>query len=248
MTKQEAIAKAAKLLRLATSSNPHEAALAASRAQEIIDKHNLSMGDVNNTEQQTEDNEPIVNFGQDYLDASGPGSPTCTYKVKLCSGIARANQCRIILYAGRGISIIGRPGDVATVRYFTSWLTQEIINLVKRDCLGRSDAYKNAYRVGAVITIVEKVRAQFDATVQAAKQEQAGNNLALVRINNAVARLERRAADVDKFIETTMKLGKARAGGSFSDHGGFAAGRKAAQTINIGARKAVGRGAVGQLN
>lgn len=42
----EALAKAAKLLRLAQSSNPHEASLAAAKAQDIMDRFKLSGADI----------------------------------------------------------------------------------------------------------------------------------------------------------------------------------------------------------
>jgi hypothetical protein len=43
----EVFARVAKLFRLSESSNAHEAALAASRAQELIDRHKLDVNGIN---------------------------------------------------------------------------------------------------------------------------------------------------------------------------------------------------------
>lgn len=54
MTKDEAIRKVQKLLRLATSPNEHEAALAAMRAKEILTKYNLTGFEINEETGQAE--------------------------------------------------------------------------------------------------------------------------------------------------------------------------------------------------
>ena len=61
MTRDEAIAKARKLLSLAESDNAHEAALATARAQEIFDRYEINQAIV---DLQGEENEPDKGRGR----------------------------------------------------------------------------------------------------------------------------------------------------------------------------------------
>jgi len=66
MTYDEAIQKAAKLLRLANSSNPHEAALAAARAQEIMDRYQIDHASITIADNgHARPDEPIQDFKAD---------------------------------------------------------------------------------------------------------------------------------------------------------------------------------------
>ena len=46
MTREQAIDRAKKLMSLGNSDNPHEAALAVSRAQELLSRHAIEMADL----------------------------------------------------------------------------------------------------------------------------------------------------------------------------------------------------------
>jgi hypothetical protein len=62
MTYEEALRKAAACLRLSKSSNQAEAALAAAKAQEIMDKYQIS-AEVLKLDQPKEADEPVMDFG-----------------------------------------------------------------------------------------------------------------------------------------------------------------------------------------
>jgi ElaB/YqjD/DUF883 family membrane-anchored ribosome-binding protein len=63
---QDIVDRIAKLLALATSSNEHEAAAAAAKAQEILTEHNLRLEDI-----KTEHKSPELPIEQVEIDSSG---------------------------------------------------------------------------------------------------------------------------------------------------------------------------------
>lgn len=252
MTYQEAIEKAAKLLRLATSSNPHESALAASRAQEIIDRYKLTGVSADLSGAQPD--EPIKDFRDDPLDG---GKKLDRWRWSLFSSIANSNQCSGYVANSGGIAVVGRPSDVQTVRYFYSWLTREVDRLASRDCTGNGRSYWNNYRLGVVDTVRTKLTEQFAATVASVKHEAEQQDLvtgdaghmALVCVNNAIARIEKRTAEVESWVEQNLKL-RNQSGSRYSYNPlARAMGQKAGQEIRMKpSAGSLGRGAVGQLN
>lgn len=255
MTYQEAIEKAAKLLRLATSSNPHESALAASRAQEIIDRYKLT--DVSADLSGSQPDEPIRDFGADPLDC---GRKLDRWRWYLFLGIADGNQCKGYLSNKGGIAIVGRPSDVNTVRYFYTWLTREVNRLADRDCTGYGRTYRNNFRLGVVDTVRQKLKAQFAETIAKVKQEAAEadalqlaagdtSSMALVRVNSAVARIERRTVEVASWMKKNLNLHSSRRSSGAYDPGARSAGRAAGNEIRMRpSAGGLGRGAVAQLN
>lgn len=168
MNHAEALEKAKKLLRLSQSSNPHEAALAASRAQEIIDRFkiesiSLELDDKNAAQMP---DEPIKDFRADPLDDSGRAE---TWKYRLASEIAKQNQCK--LYSCRGICIIGRPSDATAVRYLFAWLSREIDRLANAHCAGYGRNYFNNFRIGAAETVARRLAEQKQSTLDTIRAE-----------------------------------------------------------------------------
>jgi len=140
MTYEEALQKAVKLLRLSQSSNPNEAALAAGKAQEIIDRYNIESVALDMASgDKPQPDEPIKDFGFDPLDAGT--KKISTWSWRLFTVISRGNGCKGYLTRnkGGGIAIVGRPSDVQTVRYFYAWLKQEVERLAQRDCRARAE-------------------------------------------------------------------------------------------------------------
>lgn len=235
MTHEEAIAKAVKLLKLAQSDNPNEAALAAARAQDIMDRFKLSGLSADMDEGGTPD-EPIVNISEPIEPKQGS-----TWIVRLIVALAQANQCRV--YKGGSASyVVGRTSDAQTVRYLYGWLKAEVNRLAARDGRGYSAVWKNNFRLGAVDTIVRKLRESQEATKRAVVAE-AANPGAIVLVKDALARLEERSKSVDLWVEQNMRFGKARGHyGGQSDYGAREAGRKAGEEINLNTNT---RGALG---
>lgn len=258
MTQQEAIDKALKLLRLAKSSNEHEAALAASKAQEVMDKYKLDISSLEYDKQDAErDSEQVKDFGY--------GDPLIEFShlsdnrwlLSLATTVARSNQCRIIyskidgvtgnlgkeIKRGATIKIVGHPSDVQVVRYLYSYLRNEVERLIKENCVGNSISYKRGFGLGVVDTIANKLWEQKKQTESAMRGEYAHNPLALVRVNNAIAKVEKRSMAVDKYIEQNMNLGKGRGGYANKTEGmnARAHGRVAGENV----RFTLARGALG---
>lgn len=261
MTYQDALAKAAKLLKLAQDKrgNENETAQAAAMAQKIIDEHKLDINDLNFDQQQKEeDNEPVVDFRDDPMDLDARNFHF-RWLMNLASGIARLNQCRVLQRRGSlysSILILGRPSDVATVRYLYAWLKQEVFRLDKTQ-IGHSYTYRRSYCLGVVDTINQRLAAMQKATFAEKQVEQANNPLALVRVNTALARIEKRSQDVENFMKAAQKLpkgapgaiGKGRASAEERNYtGGRYAGQRDGHKVRITSAKAgLGSGAK-QLN
>jgi len=204
MNLQEAIEKAAKLLRLATSPNVNEAALAAAKAQEIIDKYRLDVNDIDfDANTKREDSEPVKDFGyNDPLDAPD-AKQFAKEMISLANLISYHNQTyvsyRKLSTYHIEIRIVGRPADVQTTRYLYGFYKLQVLEMVKRMCVGNSPTYKGQFIMGVIDAIREKLRVQFDLTVKSARDSAADNSLALVRVNKAVSRLEDRRKEVILF-------------------------------------------------
>jgi hypothetical protein len=221
-----AMRKAAALLRLAQSDNPHEAALAASRAQEIIDRYKLNLAALDSAPSE-EPAEEISNFKDDPLD---DGS---IWKALLAQSIARVNQCQVYRMSGH-VHLIGRPSDVAIIRPFYAYLAGEIERLASRHCRGNSRTYWNNFRLGAVETINQRLKASLAATVETVKAEAlaAGNSNALAIVTNSLALIEKRREEVAAWTRANMNLRSSSSRASYS-HSGREAGRAAGHGVNL---------------
>lgn len=239
MSYNEAINKAAKLLRLSKSSNPHEAALAGARAQEIITRFKLDAMSLEISEGEKPD-EPIKNFGDDPIDQKGG-----TWRWRLVLPVAKHNQCKLYLSGGKPC-LIGRPSDVQTVRYIYGWLSQEVESLTAKECLGNGRTYANNFRLGCVDTIQAKFDAMRKETEDAMKREAQEKDLAenlntgmaLIRINSAIVKLEQKAQAVEQWAEKNMRLRRGSASRSRYDRSAREHGRIAGQNIRIQPTKA----------
>jgi hypothetical protein len=143
----ELLARIKKLLALAESSNENEAALAAARAQELLDLHKLSSGEVDaklfDAENPVDESELTEDFGRYRIG-------WVSWKCKLLHHIARLNGCTLLYgYSScykdgkiwtnpkfqikhtRRITIIGRESDRQIVEYLSAYLSREIERLAK---------------------------------------------------------------------------------------------------------------------
>lgn len=239
MNHQEAIEKAVKLLRLATSSNPHEAALAASRAQEIIDRFNIEAASLALDGKASNESEPIRDFGSDPLEEKHS-----TWRWRFLATLVRMNGCKAYLES-RHYKIIGRPSDVQTVRYFFAWLCREIDRLCAAECKGNGRVFINNWRIGCAETISERLRAQQKTTRQAMiKEIETGSlpleykNQALIRLQSAVSAVDKKLDDVEAWAKANKNL-KAR-GSERKGIGNYEAreqGRQAGYKVRMAAAK-----------
>lgn len=238
-----AMRKAAALLRLAQSDNPHEAALAAARAQEIIDRYKLNIASATtDNAAAVESSEPVQNFDRDPL---AQDATVQRWKCYLAMGIAKGNQC-MVYTCGTAICLIGRASDVATVRYFFTYLVGEIERLAEKHCRGCGRTYWNNFRIGAAETVTQRLEESRAQTIENVKAEALANGgeSALVVVNNSLALMKKKAHEVDLWAASNMKLRNRSAGKTRHHESARDAGRRAGRSIPLGANSgALGSGA-----
>lgn len=179
-----------KLLALATSSNPHEAALAAARAVELIDAYRLASLLAEEVAQ------PITDGRDDPLErAKRPRK----WRSALASALAEVNGC-VAWSCLRGgeteLYILGRAEDRAMVRALWDWLAPRIEWLSATHGAGRDRRWHEAFRVGAVQTIARRLR-----------DPAAADTPGLVRVQQDL--VARRAA-VEAYAAEHLGLGRGR--------------------------------------
>jgi hypothetical protein len=236
------IGKIARLLKLAEGkgTTPAEAATAAAQAQRLMLKHNIEQAAVEGA-----DVEPSESIERGTM---WSGGKVVVWKMSLANSVARMNSCRVLIhsggYGGASLSLIGRPSDAAIVRYLFAYLTREIDRLAST---ARPDpwssvgvrAYRNAFRRGAVETVVARMRADRRKDRQAVVD--AGTHC------SALAVVDKRDAEVqahlEKYSRRTYKAGRVSSASGLRD--GRDAGRRLALRSGLGeggARASLGRG------
>ena len=203
-----------KLLALAGSPNVHEAALAAARAQALIDAHRL---------QHLLDAEHEDPVGDDRGHPLESGRRLRKWKSVLAQSLASLNGC--IAYTERSgkqkhIVLVGTAADRAAVVALWEWLVRRIEWLSATHGAGRDRRWHQAFRIGAVATITERLRAgQHDA---AATLESA----ALVQVREGLARRQQR---VSEYAERNLNLKPGR--GVRVDPDAYREGRAAGRAV-----------------
>ena len=227
MSLDAVIAKVQKLRALATSSNANEAAAAAAAADKLIQEHRLSEAEIEASadvpfELPDEDPGPLLQQKSRQMWKWHLGS--------VISDHYDVAHYRMSKWDGHAFKMIGRPSDVATVRYMHAWLTAEIERLA-RPLLREMKA---SFCLGAVLGIRDQLIAS-KKTATAAASEGAAIVLAS-RSEQADAKLTE--------LHPDLKQTRARARAP-SDGGAFAAGVAAGRRIDLagGSGRALGSGA-----
>jgi uncharacterized protein DUF2786 len=151
-----ALARVRKLLALATSSNPHEAALAAARAQAIIEANRLESW-LAATHEVADDPDPIVDAREQPLETA---RKLRKWKVALASALAQVNGCVAYVRQGQGgdaIVLVGRARDREAVQALWEWLVKRIEWLSATHGAGRSRQWHDAFRIGVVDEVSERL-------------------------------------------------------------------------------------------
>jgi hypothetical protein len=244
MTDTTILDKVRKLLRLAGNNpNAEEAASAAAKAQGMIDAHKLSaaMLELDEPARAVPD-EPVADYGAEPLGDFGRDGGA---RVRLASTIARANACRIYMRNGRSICLVGRASDCETVRYLYAWLVGEMERLADRHGHGLGRVYRANFKLGVVDTLHRRLRATRDADTATAREtaRATGNPGAMVRLDMALANLETRAATVDTWMKSNMRLTAGRVSGGRFHSGARDAGRAAGESIRLSGGARLGSGA-----
>jgi Protein of unknown function (DUF2786) len=242
-TPQDTLRKVAKLLRLATSSNPHEAATAAAHAQAIMDREGIERAAV--SLENAEALEAIEDFGTKpggQLDTIGLRS---RWQGTLAIKVSKANGChvyrRVAAGGNRELCLIGRPSKVEACRYLYGWLSREIARLIDREGRGMGPSWRQEYGIGAALEVGRRLAEQHQETLAQMLRESEHNPHALIRVQSAIAIVEAEAAETHAWGRKHLGLCPTR---SSAIKNGTArdAGRAAGARINLNpAAGAIGR-------
>jgi len=220
MNRAEAMQKAIKLLRLATSDNPHEAALAAQRAQEVLDRFEITQAMLEDPQARDEPEEAIENLADQGAPLDQFGMQIEHWKSYLASVVAKANACCV--YSERKeyigfvrqrafLHIVGRPSDVEKVRYLYGYLVGETDRLCRRQGKGCGRTWMNQFRLGVVDTLAQRLREGRESLIAAmrseAREQARENPNALAVLEKAIARVDRKRLDTEAWLAQHLNLG-----------------------------------------
>lgn len=225
-----------KLLSLSTSDNINEAATAASKAQELIEKYKLDVAAIN-ADNGTDNFDPIL---EDEVSLSS-GQRVITWQSKLISSLCRVNTCRA-WYSNRidnlshrvliDLKLVGSRTNVEIVRYLFSYLVVEIERLAQHEMKfgngkGQGKTYGNNFRIGAVQAINDRIK-NINKTVH---EQYSGSK--------ALAIIEKQEYAINDYWKEFEKRKGLSPGTSFSIKGNAdarEAGYKAGSLISLGTK------------
>jgi hypothetical protein len=243
MTTEKIIDRVKKLLRLADSSNIHEAAVAAGQAQKLMERHRIDQSMVS----LSDDGEQLENGNDDWIHSDHKPLESCRrlarWKSQLANTLVVANDCRAYIRRGGGteLCLIGRTSDVTTVTYMYAYLKREIERLRTLHGAGKGAVWANSFRRGAVHTIRKRLQqARTEARKQARNEAKAldadldvAPETAVARIDEAIHRVNTRGAEVDQWMDENMRIRKAKKIYVSSDWSGYSQGCRAGMDIDL---------------
>jgi hypothetical protein len=228
-----------RLLELSKSGNANEAANAAAAAQRLMTEHSISEAMLDESE------ESLGEIGDNELCADGAGA---RWRHHLAAGLTEANQCKAyVSRLGRAhrLMIVGHARNVATVRYLFAYVAREIERLCRDAGVG-DRVFNNNFKLGAAITVSRRLRESVAAARDRARQQANASDAggaALLRIDNALARIDGQKAGVDAWLADHIKIGKARKSAAERNAAALAAGLRAGHSIDLdGSRAVLGAG------
>ena len=182
---QAVYAKIAKLRALATSPNQHEAAAAAAKAEELVQRYRVSEAEIGAAASAPSEglvSGPIADFGRQVPRWSRLLVNFLEQRYG-CAGWRRYHleQKRYTFLS------VGRASDLSTLRYMFAWLSGEILRLVALHGKGRGRRWRESYSVGLVYGIAEKMR-----EAEAAARRQASSSALAVLDARLAASVEAR--------------------------------------------------------
>jgi len=212
------VQKIRKLLALAQSGNPHEAALAASRARELMVTYAIEEAQL-----LPQDREPIATEGLNLDTLRVPH-----WEALLCYILAPSFFCRSFYTRGSDIYVVGRKSDREAL-IATFWYLRNEIKRMSANAWAQQPSYttvhgktwKTGFNEGCVRTIKERLG-----------QDQA----ALVADNSGTALvLIQRQKETDEWVEENMKLRTSMARRTVNPSG-YGAGRQAGHALDLSKR------------
>ena len=243
------IERVKKLLSLGKSDNENESAAALAQAQRLMATHAIEQAMLIEPDIEEQSDEEIVNFTA-WDDALDNSRKHATWKGRIAVALSDHNACEIYLRGG-SIHLVGRPSDVATVRYLYQYCVREVERLTKLQGRGHGRTWYNNYRLGCCDAIGNHLRDMRKSLYEELRGKAAdtdaatvtAGSTALVRVNNAIEKVEARQTSTEKWVKDNMNLGTRSTSYSRHDPGARSKGRADGASINLGSNKGIGAGA-----
>ena len=232
MTRESILDRIKKLQALADGgADVNECALAAARAQELIEHHRIEEAEL--CELTLEE----AHFSHEVLEEER-GVTLRSWRVQLARTLARHNNCKSLVSRGKRktrrrpavkakLKIVGAPDNIALVRYLFQAVARSIERLCRksiREGEGAGKRWANSFRVGAVTTVKKRLE-----EARARAREDAPST-ALVRVDAEMTR-------VAQWMYDNVSLGKTYRTSDSLDPGGFYAVVEAGKQLDLGGRK-----------
>jgi hypothetical protein len=218
-----------KLLKLADyNPNPHEAAAAAAKAQELMARYNLSRAEIL-TQDSTHD--PLGAYIHDSIDLNnGKRGRMIKWKRHLINVIAKTNFCHIVIFKNTDrVSIVGEEHNIEFVTYLYEYLAYQLEvmgNLSWKDSQSgplmihtKKSTFLQSFFFGAINTIGTRLRQQRTEFTRADR-----NTMALV-----VQKDRESEAALASFFPH-LRSGK---GVNLKSQAGLIAGQQAGRDVNL---------------
>ena len=176
--RQSILERLGKLQAMAVSAkelgNDDEAAIFASKVQELLTKYKLTMVQVTDRELEIEDP-----FNQEHVHSPLPKKIRIRWAENLAQTIAKTNFCSVMVLPGsNGVIFIGRDSDRKVAAWLWSWLVQLIDEkaTIEYHIFGRAArkagdvtkarGFRQGYIIGFVSTIQQRMHEQYISQVQ----------------------------------------------------------------------------------
>lgn len=220
-----------KLLALTTSSNENEAAVAASKAQELLLKYNLSMTQVEgyNAEKTLPIIEQIVGSGN-----------LPDWQSRLAGVVARNNLCSVFT-SGSRLVWVGRETNIQVGRYLTDTLMSDLERLATEYWNGILFARKFGFAKGEELTIHGRVWKQgfYFGAIEVISKRLRESKASLAQDGNMSALIVKEDTSVAQYLRDHYNL-RYSSGHRNLAQSGFSTGKEAGATV--GFKTGVGSG------
>lgn len=229
-TRDTTILKIKNLLKLAENegATPGEAAAAMGKAQALMDKHKIDAALA-----ESFDDEPTeeIKDWDDPLDTMTSGTLP-TWLGRLAMAVATANGCHCYQSYGEGgrkvLKILGGASDATTARYLYKWCRRQTDDMAK-EYRGNGRTWLNNWRLGVVQEINYRLKQARKEAAAAAMSE--GHELVVVE--NALAKIEKRTAEVTAWGARNLGLRSSGRSSSRYDDDARQQGRRDGASINL---------------
>lgn len=245
MTKDRVIEKLAKIRahqeNAETLGNLAEAEVFAKKMQDMLHQHELSLSDI---QFQQEVNEEVNKEYVDWKDTSiGPKHRRCNWMEDMCSLVAEANGCAILVSAGSNrIIFVGHDANRKIAIYTAKVLVQAAHRMSEEAYLkyytevfrfdGNGDKAKG-YRASWLNSFICRIQERYHERKRKAQQEQFKGGDTSTSTSTALVRIDAKAAKVEEFlsdVKTAPTLDGAKGGGNRQ---GARDGRQTANDVDI---------------